>query len=246
MMSWIILGASSSVARAFARVVAERGDNVILAGRDHADLDLTAADCRVRGAPQAEILHFDALDRASHKVLADRARQAAETGSLGVLLAFGLMPDQAEMETNPDLALTCIEATYSGAVSTLLHLAPVLETASAAKLIVMGSVAGDRGRLKNHIYGSAKAGLATFTAGLRNRLGRKGVTVTTIKPGFLDTAMTWGLPGIFLAASPDATARAMLSAVEKGRDQIYFPFFWWAIMMIIRHIPERLFKRLAI
>lgn len=246
MMTWIVLGASSSVARAFARALAERGDGVILAGRDESDLEATAADCRVRGAPLAETVFFDAFDRASHRAIARRAERAARDGPLGVLLAFGSMPEQEAMETDPDLALACIDATYCGAVSILLRLAPVLAAARSGKLIVMGSVAGDRGRLKNHIYGSAKAGLAVFTAGLRNRLGRCGVSVTTVKPGFLDTAMTWGLPGIFLAASPSAAARAMLSAADKGRDEIYFPFFWRAIMTIIRHIPEKIFKRLAI
>jgi len=112
--------------------------------------------------------------------------------------------------------------------------------------VALGSVAGDRGRLKNYVYGAAKAGLHTYLQGLRARGVRSGVQVVTVKPGFVDTAMTWGLPGMFLVASPDAIAAACLSAVAKKRDVIYAPFFWWGIMTIIRHIPERIFKKLNI
>ncbi|HEX2114477.1 MAG TPA: SDR family NAD(P)-dependent oxidoreductase, partial [Alphaproteobacteria bacterium] len=108
------------------------------------------------------------------------------------------------------------------------------------------SVAGDRGRIKNYVYGSAKAGLSAYLQGLRARLFRSGVTVTTVKPGFVDTAMTFGLPGMFLVASPESVARACLAAARRGREEVYVPFFWWGIMTIIRNIPERIFKRLSI
>ncbi|MBI3513387.1 MAG: SDR family NAD(P)-dependent oxidoreductase [Proteobacteria bacterium] len=196
--TWLVLGASSSVARAFARLVAESGAAVLLAGRDHDDLGRSAADLT------------------------------------------------AAMEADPALATATIEATYTGAVGVLLGLAPLLEAGRRGHVVVLGSVAGDRGRLKNYVYGSAKAGLAVFTAGLRNRLFRSGVLVTTVKPGFLDTAMTWGLPGMFLVASPEAAARACLNAALKGREVIYTPAFWALIMLIIRLIPERIFKRLSI
>jgi short-subunit dehydrogenase len=167
-------------------------------------------------------------------------------GALDVFLAFGTMPEQAALEADPALAVATIEATYTGAVAVLLGLAPLLETGKRGHVVVLGSVAGDRGRLKNYVYGSAKAGLATFTAGLRNRLFRAGVLVTTVKPGFLDTAMTWGLPGMFLVAPPEAAARACLKAALKGREVVYVPVFWALIMLIIRLIPERVFKKLSI
>jgi short-subunit dehydrogenase len=243
---WLVLGASSSIARAFARLAASHGAAVLLAGRDRGDMQRSAADLRIRYGVTTEVLGFDALDRASQRLLVDAVRALVPSGKLDVFLAFGDMPEQEAMEHDADLALRAIHATYSGAAALLLDLAPLLEAGRAGRVIVLGSVAGDRGRVKNYIYGSAKAGLATFTAGLRNRLFRSGVTVTTIKPGFLDTAMTWGLPGIFLAATPENAAAAMLWAGTKGRDVVYVPGFWALIMLIIRSIPERIFKRLSI
>jgi len=243
---WLILGASSGVARAFARLVASEGAAVTLAGRDRADLEATAADIMVRFGTETHVLMLDAADRDSRAMAAQAATAAAPPGHLDVFLAFAAMPEQAAMEADPDLALECAMATYTGAMDVLLRLAPALERAPGGRVAVLGSVAGDRGRLKNHIYGSAKAGLHAFTAGYRNRLFRKGVTVTTIKPGFLDTAMTWGLPGVILAAGPDEFAKAALTATVKGRESVYIPAFWGLIMLIIRHIPEKIFKRLAI
>lgn len=244
--TWLILGATSPIARAFARQVAEAGARVLLAGRDTQELARIAGDLTIRGAPEVLALPFDAMDMASHATFCSAVAEAAPAGTLDVYLGFGIMPEQADMEADPALALDCIAGNYGGAVSVLLRLAPHLEAGRNGKVVIVGSVAGDRGRLKNHIYGSAKAGLATFAAGLRNRLGRSGVTVTTVKPGFLDTGMTWGLPGIFLAASPDDAARGMLKAALKGKEIVYVPFFWQFIMLIITSIPEKIFKKLAI
>jgi short-subunit dehydrogenase len=244
--TWLVLGASSAIARAFARLVAERGAAVLLAGRDRDDLARTAADLGARYGAHAEVLGFDARDRASIAAVVAHCRAVVPSGALDVFLAFGAMPEQAAMEVDPALATATIEATYTGAVELLLGLAPLLEAGGRGHVIVLGSVAGDRGRLKNYIYGSAKAGLAVFTAGLRNRLFRSGVLVTTVKPGFVDTAMTWGLPGLFLVAAPETVARACLAAALNGREVIYTPRFWALIMLIIRLIPERIFKKLSI
>jgi decaprenylphospho-beta-D-erythro-pentofuranosid-2-ulose 2-reductase len=243
---WLVLGASSPVARAFAEAVAAAGAALLLAGRDRADLARSAADLKLRHGSHVEVLGFDALDRASQRLLADAVRTVVPEGKLDIFLGFGDMPDQAAMERDPELAVRAITASFTGAAALLLDLAPVLEAGRSGRVIVLSSVAGDRGRVKNYVYGAAKAGLTTFAAGLRNRLFRAGVTVTTVKPGFLDTGMTWGQPGIFLAASPVAAARRMLAAGVKGRETIYVPGFWAVIMLIIRLIPEKLFKRLSI
>jgi short-subunit dehydrogenase len=150
------------------------------------------------------------------------------------------------MDAKVDQALACIDTGLTGAVSILHRLAPVLERRRAGTIVAFGSVAGDRGRLKNYVYGAAKAGLHTYLAGLRNRLGRSGVHVMTVKPGFVDTGMTFGLPGLFLVAQPEAVARACLDAAAKRRDVIYVPWFWQVIMAIIRAVPERIFKRLSV
>lgn len=243
--TWAVLGASSTVARAFARLAAAEGDAVLLAGRDHDDLSATAADLLARGAAAVEVIAFDAASRDDRIALAARCA-AVPPGTLDVMLAFGLMPEQTAMEADPDLAVACIEATYTGAVDLLLRLGLLLERAPGGRVAILGSVAGDRGRLKNHVYGSAKAGLAAFASGFRARMVRRGVIVTTIKPGFLDTAMTWGLPGIFLAAAPADAAAQIWRATIKGREVVYVPFFWRFIMLIIRHIPEKIFKKLSI
>ncbi len=243
--TWVVLGASSAIARAFARLVARRGDGVILAGRDREDLETLAKDLSLRGAPAVHVLGFDALDTASHPDFARECRRLAP-GKLCVFLAFAYMEDQAALDADPDRALATIGAGFTGAVSVLHRLAPHLEDQEGGHVIALGSVAGDRGRRKNYVYGATKAGLHVYLQGLRARLYRHGVTVTTVKPGFVDTAMTFGRTGLFLVAPPRAVAEAALAAALKGRDEIYAPWFWALIMAIIKAIPERVMKRLDI
>jgi short-subunit dehydrogenase len=242
--TWLILGASSAIARALAREAAARGADIILAGRDDDDLRRTAADIGVAYGVHARTETFAALDHAGHRALA--ASLADIPGILNIALLFGIMPEQAAMDADPSLAAACLDANATGAISILHHIAPLLEARRAGMVVGFGSVAGDRGRLKNYVYGASKAALHTYLAGLRNRLGRSGVHVMTVKPGFVDTAMTFGLPGMFLVAQPRDVARVCLNAAAKKRDVIYVPWFWWGIMSVIRGIPERLFKRLSI
>jgi decaprenylphospho-beta-D-erythro-pentofuranosid-2-ulose 2-reductase len=239
---WLVLGASSSVARAFIRLAAAEGAALILAGRDLADMERSAADARLRGAAEVEVRHFDAADLAGHAAFA----AALPDGPLHVFLAFGVMHPQAAIDGDPALAEQVIAVNYQGAVSILARLEPRMASAGEGAIVVLSSVAGDRGRPSNFVYGSAKAGLNTYLQGLRARLGRRGISVTTVKAGFMDTAMTYGLPGMFLVAGPEAAARACLDAARKKRNVLYFPFFWWLIMGIIKAIPEGLFKRLKL
>ena len=242
--SWLILGATSSMARAFARAVAEGGAMVLLAGRDMADLDHVAADCRLRGARGAEALAFDARKPKGFEALIDRL--CAEAGTLNVAVFVGSMPEQSEIDADPALLARTVEQNFTGPATLLHRLAPHLAQRGSGTIVGVGSVAGDRGRLGNYVYGAAKAGFATYLSGLRNRLGREGVHVMTVKPGFVDTAMTWGIEGMFLVASPGQVARDILRGVRKRRNVLYTPFFWMGIMGIIRTIPEALFKRLKI
>ncbi|MGH8529571.1 MAG: SDR family NAD(P)-dependent oxidoreductase [Nevskiales bacterium] len=243
--TWVVLGASSSIARAFARAAAESGSAVILAGRDQADMQASAADIRLRSGRSVEVLAFDASATGGHAGFVHRCR-ALCNGRLNVFLAFGHMPAQAALDNDPQSLRTTIEANFLGAASILTQFAPVLEAQRAGHVVVIGSVAGDRGRLKNYVYGAAKAGLHAYAQGLRARLCRSGITVLTVKPGFIDTAMSYGQPGLFLVAQPEALARAILGAVERGRLIMYYPWFWRWIMLVIRHIPERIFQRLNI
>lgn len=242
--TWLVLGGSSSVARAFAGVAAEDGADIILAGRDMDDLNATASDIAIRTGAGAQALAFDAEATAGHAAFVKQCTTGG--GHLNVFLAFGAMPEQAEIDNDFTLAARTVNVNYLGAMSVLQHLAPVLEAQGAGHVVVLSSVAGDRGRLKNYVYGSAKAGLNAYLQGLRARLCRKGVSVTTVKPGFMDTDMTWGVDGMFLVATPQQCARACLKLAKKGKEIAYFPAFWWIIMTIIKNIPERIFKRLNI
>ncbi|HWL71951.1 MAG TPA: SDR family NAD(P)-dependent oxidoreductase [Geminicoccus sp.] len=242
--TWLILGASSSLARAIAREAASRGHDLLLAGRDQADLERSAADLRHRFGVRAQALPFDALDTASHAGFVQDVVERA-TGPLTVVVAFAVMTPQDLAEREPDTALAMIAAGYAGAVSILLRLIPHFERARAGRVVVIGSVAGDRGRRSNYVYGSVKAGLATFTEGLRARLYWSGVPVTLIKPGFLDTAMTWPMKAGPLMADPASAARSIVTAAEKGRQTAYVPFVWWGIMQVIRLIPGRIMQRLS-
>jgi short-subunit dehydrogenase len=242
--TWLVLGASSTIARAFARAAVAAGDGVILAGRDRADLALTAADLAIRGRRPVEVIDFDALDPAGHAGTVARAKEIAGETALGLFVAWGFMPEQAEIDADPALARRVVDVNYTAVVNLLQVAAPVLEAQRRGRVVVLGSVAGDRGRMKNYVYGSAKAGVHAFLSGYRGRLFKAGVTVTTVKPGVIDTAMTWGLPGVKGGAPPELVAGAMLRAAKRGREVIYTPWPWRIIMAVVRAIPERIFKRL--
>lgn len=241
---WVVLGASSSIGRAFARHAAAAGSDVILAGRDTDDLQRVAADVSLRSGRQADVLYFDAQATEQHDEFVEKV--LAHGAPIDVMLLFGAMPEQAATDADFELARQTIEVNYVGAVSVLNRLAPHFESQADGQIVVLSSVAGDRGRRKNYLYGSAKGALNLYLQGLRARLFESGVTVTTIKAGFLDTDMSYGMPGLFLVASPDDCAKACLDLGRKGREVAYFPLFWWGIMTIIKSIPERIFKRLSI
>ena len=242
--SWIILGATSSMARAFARAVAERGAGVLVAGRDMDELKALAADLAARGAARAAPVVFDARDPATFAPILRQCEM--ETGTVNLAVFVGSMPSQAEIDADPGLIDGVITDNFAGPARFLADFAPVIEARAGGTVVGVSSVAGDRGRLGNYTYGAAKAGFATYLSGLRNRLTRAGGHVVTVKPGFVDTAMTWTVDGMFLVAPPEKVAADILKAVEKKRDVIYTPGFWRIIMTIIRLIPERVFKKLSI
>ncbi len=242
--TWLILGASSAMARAFARNVASEGADVFLAGRDMDDLGRMATDCCLRGAKTAEAVRFDCRKPAGFGAIYDRL--ALQDGVLNVAVFVGSMPEQSDIDADPSLIDATVIDSFTGPARFLQGFAPLMEARGSGTIVGVGSVAGDRGRIGNYVYGAAKAGFATYLAGLRNRLTRAGGHVVTVKPGFVDTAMTWGLPGMFLVAGPDDVARDILKAVKKQRNTIYTPFFWRYIMLIITHIPEMIFKKMSV
>jgi len=242
--TWIIIGATSAIARAFARQVAGTGAHLLLAGRDIADMERSARDCEIRGAASAQAIMFDTRRPGSFDEITVKA--SLQEGEINVAVFVGSMAEQGAIDQDPALIDTIVLDNFTGPARLLHRLVPLIEMRGGGTVIGVSSVAGDRGRLGNYVYGAAKSGFSTYLAGLRNRLGRSGVHVMTVKPGFVDTAMTWGLEGMFLVASPESVARDILRGAERRRDVIYTPWFWRWIMAILTLIPETIFKRLKI
>ena len=241
----LVAGATSAIARATAAELARRGHALVLAARDVAEAEAIAADLRLRFGVAARAALLDALDFASHETLADSVLAEGDAFE-GVVVALGWMGDTETARHDADEARRTIDINLTAVVSLLTPLADHLERRGTGFVCVVSSVAGDRGRQSNYVYGAAKGGLSVYLQGLRNRLFHAGVRVVTVKPGFVDTRMTFGLPGTFLVAAPERVARGIVRAIEGGLDVVYLPGFWGPVMRGIRAVPERLFKRLKL
>ena len=242
----LIIGATSGIAHAAARLWAAQGAALFLVGRNAARLESNAADLKVRGAANVATHVMNAREDALHGPMLTAA--LAALGGIDIaLIAHGTLPDQRACEL--DLVLLRAEIETNGVSVVLLaqSIGNHLATQGSGTLAVIGSVAGDRGRQSNYVYGAAKGLVARFLEGLRNRLAKSGVQVLTIKPGFVDTPMTaeFEKKGM-LWAQPEAIAAGILKAIDKRRDVVYLPWFWRYIMLVIRHVPERIFKRLSL
>lgn len=246
MRNILIIGATSAIAEATARRFAAFGARFYLVGRNVEKLANIARDLEIRSGQtvHSEILDFDQLEQ--HPALLERATQALEGIDLA-LIAHGTLPDQAACQQSVKTTLAAIQTNALSVISLATELANIFETRGRGILVVIGSVAGDRGRQSNYVYGAAKGMVALFLQGLRNRLSGKGIQVITVKPGFVDTPMTAAFEkkGL-LWAQPDQIAKGIVAAVERRRDVVYLPGFWRWIMLVIRHIPESVFKRLKL
>jgi decaprenylphospho-beta-D-erythro-pentofuranosid-2-ulose 2-reductase len=241
----LIVGATSSLARAFAAQVARDGANLVLCGRNQGEVERIALDLSVRFCCQTAFSPFEARATDEHEAFFNDA--VAKFGSLeGMFVAVGELGDQKEAEREFGAAKSIIESNYLGVVSLLTHAGNYFEGKRRGFIAAVGSVAGDRGRQSNYVYGSAKAGLATYLSGLRNRLTKSNVQVITVKPGFLDTKMTFGKAGLFLVASPNQAAQEVYRGIERQCSVIYVPSFWRLVMLIIRSIPERVFVQMKL
>jgi decaprenylphospho-beta-D-erythro-pentofuranosid-2-ulose 2-reductase len=239
----LIVGATSALATEVARRYAERGATLVITGRNPARLAAVGDDLRVRGAAEVVTQVLDLFDRAAH---ADAVKRAFE-GDLDVaLIAHGDLPDQRRCETDPREAARTLELNLVATVELLTLLAAEFEARRSGTIAVISSVAGDRGRQSNYVYGAAKAGVSVFLQGLRQRLHPAGVRVVTLKPGFVDTPMTAHLPRNPLASSARLAGGAIYRAIEARRDVAYIPWFWRPVMALIRAMPEALFKRLRL
>jgi decaprenylphospho-beta-D-erythro-pentofuranosid-2-ulose 2-reductase len=240
----LVVGATSAIATEAARCYAATGARMFLTGRHAERLEAVAADLRVRGA-QVVTAVLEATDRTATARVIDAAWSAY--GGLDVaLVAHGVLPDQSRCQADADAALASLDVNLLSVIALLTPLANRLEAAGHGTIAVITSVAGDRGRQSNYVYGTAKGGLDRFLQGLRNRLFHAGVAVVTLKPGFVDTPMTAGLRQGPLFASARRAGRAVYQAIERGRPVAYIPWFWRPIMMIVRALPEAVFKRLRL
>lgn len=241
----LVIGATSAIAEAAARQWAARGDALFLVGRKRQKLEDIAADLKVRGAAKTGVFAMDATDVAAHAAMLEAA--VAELGGLDIaLVAHGTLPDQKACEASVETTLREIDNNGLSVVALCTRLANHFEAQGSGSIAVIGSVAGDRGRQSNYVYGAAKGMVTCFLQGLRNRLAKRGVQVLTIKPGFVDTPMTAAFKKGALWAQPADVARGIVAAIDQGRDEVYLPGFWRLIMLVIRHIPESIFKKLSL
>jgi short-subunit dehydrogenase len=241
----VVFGATSAIAQAVARRFAQRGARLHLVGRDAAKLEAVRADLASRGAAGVTVSSADLDDLARHGALVDEAERALD-GLDAALIAQGTLSDQAACQADFSRTAAELLTNFVAPASLAAELANRFEARGAGTIVAIASVAGDRGRKSNYVYGSAKGALSTFLQGLRGRLHDKGVRVVTVKPGFVDTPMTAAFPKGALWASPDQIAAGIVKAMERGTPEVYLPWFWWPIMFILRHLPERIFVKLKI
>jgi short-subunit dehydrogenase len=240
----LILGATSAIASALAREFAAHKFDLVLGGRDREELGALAADLSLRYGVRAGVLPFEALDTQTHASTLRSFLSGAGNALEGVVVCLGYLGDQAKGQCDWEEARRILETNFTGCVSALNILANHFEPRHTGFICAISSVAGDRGRQSNYLYGAAKAGLSAFLQGLRNRLFHAHVKVITVKPGFVDTGMTYGRPGLFLVASPESVAKGIFRAIAKGKAVVYLPWFWRLTMLIVQSIPEAIFKRL--
>jgi decaprenylphospho-beta-D-erythro-pentofuranosid-2-ulose 2-reductase len=218
---------------------------VVLAGRDPEALDAAAKELEVAGADDVSTLHFDALDFASHgSVVAEAFERAGEVDL--VLVAFGVLGDQELAEQDAVEALRIVESNYSASVSALVPVARRLRAQGHGTIVVLSSVAGERARKANFVYGSSKAGLDAFCQGLGDSLVGTGVRVVVVRPGFVHTKMTEGMPAAPLSTTPDAVGAAIVAALGRGDEVVWVPRPLRLVMSAIRHLPRPVFRKLPL
>lgn len=242
----LIVGATSAIATACARRWARTGARLHLVGRDPDKLEAVAADLSVLGAAQVSCFQMEATDLAAHPAMLETA--LAALGEIDIaLIAHGSLPDQPACQADAVLAAREFEVNAISVIALLTLLGNRMEAQRHGALAVISSVAGDRGRASNYVYGSAKAAVQAFCEGLGARLFPAGISVTDIRPGFVATPMTaeLTLPAA-LVARPEAIAPRIVKAIEQGRPVVYVPGWWALIMLVIRSLPRPLFKRLKL
>ena len=241
----LIIGATSSIAEHCARIWAAKGDALHLVARNEQQVQVIASDLKVRGASEVTTYSTNLNDTDKHEELLNVADDALEGIDI-VLIAHGTLSNQKTCEVSVEETLQEIQTNALSTISLLTIIANRFEAKKSGTIGVISSVAGDRGRASNYVYGSAKAMVTGFTSGLRQRLYKSNVSVVTIKPGFVDTPMTSELKKGILWAKPNIVSALIVKAIDKKKAEVYVPSFWWVVMLIIKVIPSKIFKGLRL
>ncbi|MBT7616939.1 MAG: SDR family NAD(P)-dependent oxidoreductase [Calditrichaeota bacterium] len=244
MTSWLILGATSGIAKPLVREFADRGYRLFLTAREESSEELRrlAHDLEVRYDVEVQTGIFEALDFPSYGTFILEVEK--KFGMIdGVVWMIGRMHPQEELQYDGEQARLQHDTNYTAAMSILSTISETMEKRRSGHIVAIGSPAGDRGRRSNYFYGADKAALPTFLEGLRHRLSRSGVKVLTVKPGPTRTPLTDGVRNLPLVTEPEIVAKDIIQAIERGKEVIYTPRIWQLIMLVIRHLPGWIFKR---
>ncbi len=242
-MKILIIGANSAIATAVARQYAQRGDQLFLVGRDASRITTLSADLTVRGATAVSQEILDLADTHRHNALVEKAFEQMGCIDLA-LICHGTLPQQEDCERDFDALLEGLKVNTLSTLSLLTELGNRFEQQGSGKIAVITSVAGDRGRRSNYAYGASKAMVSTYLQGFRGRMHAHGVDVIDIRPGLVDSPMTSEIKKGLLFSSPDRVARCVVKGIERRRTTLYAPGYWRFIMLVVRLIPDSLFKRL--
>jgi decaprenylphospho-beta-D-erythro-pentofuranosid-2-ulose 2-reductase len=243
--SVLVLGGSSEIAQALVdRLVASRCRSVVLAGRDPAALEQAAARHRRAGAAEVEVVAFDALDPSSHRDVVDAVFEAHGDIDM-VVVAFGVLGDQATFDAHPATAADAVRTNFAGAVSASLAVADRFRRQGHGTLLVLSSVAGVRTRADNYVYGSTKAGLDAFAQGLGDALVGSGARVVVVRPGFVHTRMTAGMTPAPFSTTPEEVADAVVAGLAKGREVIWAPSVLAVVFGVFRLLPRGVWRRIS-
>lgn len=241
----LLLGATSAIAKETARHFARHGDSLYLVARNDEKLAIISQDLKIRGAQHVTSEALDLDNTRHHAEMLKRAIRTMD-GVDVVLITYGTLADQQICEKDYMAALKELHTNCLSVLSILTEVANYFEQQQSGTIAVISSVAGDRGRQSNYVYGTAKGALTIFLQGLRNRLAKHNINIVTIKPGFVDTPMTKDFKKGVLWVGPEVIGRGIYNAICKRKDVVYLPFFWRYIMLIIKLIPERFFKKLSL
>jgi decaprenylphospho-beta-D-erythro-pentofuranosid-2-ulose 2-reductase len=244
--SVLVLGGGSDIALATCRkLAAARGSRVVLAARKPETLDAAVAELRKAGASDVQTVAFDATDYPSHEAFVRSTFDRFGDFDV-VLVAFGVLGDQERAEHDAHEALDIVQTNYTGVVSVTVPLVERLRAQGRGALVLLSTVAGERVRRSNFVYGSSKAGVDGYYQGLAASLAGSGVQVTIVRPGFVHTKMTEGLKAAPLAATPEQVADATVKAIARGTEIVWVPSALRFVMMALRHMPRVVFRRLPV